>query len=113
MESDITMAGKSFSHATHAPRPATARGCGAAPTPETVAVSASAKLKKRWQLSGVAYRDGSSVLILRDRVEDTSRRINGDVDLDGWKVRDSGPDYAVFAQKGEEVRLVLNEDIGH
>jgi hypothetical protein len=53
------------------------------------------------------------VLILRDRVEDTSRRINGDVDLDGWKVRDSGPDYAVFAQNGEEVRLVLNEDIGH
>jgi chromosome partitioning protein len=76
-----------------------------------VVVSAGKKLKDKWQLSGVAHRGGSSVLILRDRVENTSRRISDDVDLDGWIVRDFGPDYAVFAQNGEEVRLVLNEDI--
>lgn len=76
-----------------------------------VAVSAGDRLKDKWQLSGVARRDGSSVLILRDRVENTSRRIDNNVGLDGWTVRESGPDYAVFAQNGEEVRLVLNEDI--
>jgi chromosome partitioning protein len=76
-------------------------------------VSAGAELKQKWQLSGVAHRDGSSVLILQDRFEHTTRRINEDVDLDGWIVRDSGPDFAVFTQNGEEVRLVLGGDIGH
>jgi hypothetical protein len=80
---------------------------------QSLPVSAGSRLKKRWQLSGIAHRDGSSVLILRDRIEHTSRRINDDVDLDGWIVRDTGPDYALFARNGEEVRLVLNEDIGH
>ena len=78
---------------------------------KSMEVSAGKKLKDKWQLSGVAHRDGSSVLILRDRVENTSRRIHDDVDLDGWIVRDFGSDYAVFAQNGEEVRLVLNEHI--
>jgi chromosome partitioning protein len=80
---------------------------------QSLPVSAGSRLKKRWQLSGIAHRDGSSVLILRDRIEHTSRRINDDVDLDGWIVRDTGLDYALFARNGEEVRLVLNEDIGH
>jgi len=80
---------------------------------KSLVVSASAKLKQKWQLSGVAYGEGSSVLILRDRFEHNTRRINENADLDGWIVKDSGPDYAVFAQNGEEVRLVLNEDIGH
>jgi chromosome partitioning protein len=78
---------------------------------KSMAVSAGKKLKDKWQLSGVVHRSGSSVLVLRDRVENTSRRINDDVDLDGWIVRDFGPDYAVFVQDGEEVRLALNEDI--
>jgi len=80
---------------------------------QSLPVSAGSRLKKRWQLSGIAHRDGSSVLILRDRIEHTSRRINDDVDLDGWIVRDTGSDYALFARNGEEVRLVLNEDIGN
>ena len=80
--------------------------------PEKVmAVSAGQKLKDKWQLSGVTQWGGSSVLILRDRIENTSRRINEDVDLDGWIVRGLGPDYAVFAQNGEEVRLILDEHI--
>jgi len=70
-------------------------------------------LRNRWQLRGVAQRSESGVLILRDRVEDTSRRISDDADLDGWVVQDFGADYAVFAQDGEEVRLVLNEEIVH
>jgi len=75
-------------------------------------VSAGLRLKERWQLSGIAHWDGSSELILRDRIEDSSRQINNDVDLDGWVVRNSGPDFAVLTRNGEEVRLVLNEDIG-
>lgn len=73
---------------------------------KSLAVSASAKLKQKWQLSGVAHGEGSSMLILQDRFEHTTRRINESVGLDGWIVSDSGPDYAVFAQNGEEVRLV-------
>ena len=80
---------------------------------KSLALSAGARFKQKWQLSGVAHWDGPSVVILQDRIDYTTRRINGDVDLNGWIVRDSGPDYAVFAQNGEEVRLVLNEDIGH
>jgi chromosome partitioning protein len=82
-------------------------------TKESLVVSAGEELRDKWQLSGVAHRGGSSVLILRDRLEQSSRRINDDADLDGWIVKEFGPDYAVFAQNGKEVRLVLNEDIGH
>jgi chromosome partitioning protein len=78
---------------------------------KSLAVSASAKLKQKWQLSGVAHGEGSSVLILEDRFEHTTRLINESVGLDGWIVSDSGPAYAVFSQNGEEVRLVLNEVI--
>jgi chromosome partitioning protein len=82
-------------------------------TERSLPVSAALRLKERWQLSGIARWDGSSELILRDRIENTFQRINDDVDLDGWVVRNTGPDFAVFARNGEEVRLVLNEDIGH
>jgi len=78
-----------------------------------VTASAAEELKEKWSLSGVAYQADASVLILRDRVEETFRRIRNSADLDGWSVKDSGPDYAVFARDGEEVRLVLNEDFGH
>lgn len=78
---------------------------------ESKAVSAAEKLKDKWRLSGVAYLGGSGVLILRDRLDNTSRRISEDSDLDGWIVQDLGSDYAVFAQNGEEVRLLLNEPV--
>lgn len=80
---------------------------------ESMAVSASERLRDKWQLNGIARGGSSDVLIFRDRVENTSRRISGDVELDGWVVRDFGPDYAVFTQNGEEVRLVLTEDTAH
>ena len=37
-------------------------------------------------------------------------RLSGGSDLDGWAVKESGPDYAVLVQGADEVRLVLNED---
>jgi hypothetical protein len=80
---------------------------------KSAAGGAGEMLRDRWQLSGIAYQDGSSVIILRDRVEQTSRRISDDADLDGWMVRDLGRDYVLFAQNGEEVRLALNDTIEH
>lgn len=76
-------------------------------TEQSLMVGAGEELRNKWQLSGVTYWDDSSVLILRDRVENTSQRISDDADLDGWIVQDFGTDYAVFAQNGEEVRLVV------
>jgi hypothetical protein len=76
-------------------------------TEQSLVVGAGEELRDKWQLNGLTYWGDSSVLILRDRVEDTSRRISDDADLDGWIVQDFGPDYAVFAQNGEEVRLNL------
>jgi hypothetical protein len=37
-------------------------------------------------------------------------RLSGDKDLDGWAVKESGPNYAVLVQGEDEVRLVLNDD---
>ena len=76
-------------------------------TEQSLMVGAGEELRNKWQLSGVTYWDDSSVLILRDRVENTSQRISDDADLDGWIVQDFGTDYAVFAQNGEEIRLVV------
>ena len=74
-------------------------------------VSARDQLRQKWELSGVVQWEGSSVLILSDRYDHSTRKISTDAGLDGWSVRDSGPDYAVFAQNGEEVRLVLHESV--
>ena len=79
-------------------------------TPEEPStVSARDKLKRRWELSGVAQWDGSSLLILSDRHDNSTRRISKGVDLDGWIITDTGPDYAIFARSGEEVRLALQK----
>lgn len=72
-------------------------------------VTARDELKRKWELSGIVQWNGSSLLILNDRVDRTTRRIGEGVELDGWTVTDTGPDYAVFAQNGEEVRLALQE----
>jgi hypothetical protein len=48
--------------------------------------------------------------MLSDREEQRTVRLSGGRDLDGWAVKESGPDYAVLVQGADEVRLVLNED---
>lgn len=78
---------------------------------EKVTVSASEELRRKWQLSGVAKFGDASVVILSDRRAKTIRRIGAKDDLDGWTVTDAGANYAVFSQQGEEVRLVLNEEV--
>ena len=70
-------------------------------------VNAGDELKRKWELSGIVQWGGSSVLMLYDRYDFTTRRVGAGVDLDGWIVTDTGPDYAVFARNGEEVRLGL------
>lgn len=63
--------------------------------------------KQKWRLSGTTQWDGSSILMLSDRYDHTSHRVSADANLDGWIITDAESDYAVFAQNGEEVRLVL------
>jgi chromosome partitioning protein len=76
---------------------------------ETVLADASDELRQKWQLSGIARVGGSSVMIVSDREGKSIRRIGAKDSLDGWTVKDTGEDYAVFSQDGEEVRLVLND----
>ena len=48
--------------------------------------------------------------MLNDREEEATVRLSSDGNLDGWKVKDAGPNYAVLVQGDDEVRLFLNED---
>jgi len=77
---------------------------------ESVMVDAGDKLRQKWQLSGIVKTGGTSVMILSDRHDKSTRRVSAKDDLDGWTVMDAGSNYAVFSQEGEEVRLVLNEE---
>jgi len=76
---------------------------------ESSTVSARDELQQKWELSGIVQWDGPSLLILNDRDDHTTRRISSGADLDGWVITETGPDYAVFVQDGEEVRLALQE----
>jgi chromosome partitioning protein len=77
---------------------------------ESPTVSARDALRQKWELSGIVQWDGPSVLILNDRDDHTTRRISSGADLDGWVITETGPNYAVFAQNGEKVRLALQEN---
>ena len=94
------------------------RGVAAEPLQQPMVVaepaqqpSAGEALQERWQLTGVVSANGIDVLMLSDHEEQTTVRLSGDTDLDGWAVKESGPNYAVLVQGEDEVRLVLNEDV--
>jgi hypothetical protein len=76
---------------------------------ESPMVNGGDKLIGKWRLSGVAKVDGSSVLILSDRRDKTTRWVSVDDDIDGWTVTAAGTNYGVFARNGREARLDLNE----
>jgi len=76
---------------------------------ESVMGDAGDQLRQKWRLSGIARIGGASVMILSGRHDKTIRRVRAKDDFDGWTVMDAGSNYAVFSQKGEEVRLELNE----
>jgi chromosome partitioning protein len=78
--------------------------------PEPPAVSPGEALRQRWELTGVARASDVNVLMLSDRQDHTTVRLTDDNDLDGWVVKESGPDFAVLGYEGDEVRLLLNED---
>ena len=80
------------------------------PQDESQIVHAGDELKQKWQLSGIATVDGTSTLILSDRSDNTTQYVSAGVDLDGWTIMDSGSNYAIFAQNGEQVRLDLDEE---
>ena len=73
--------------------------------------SAADSLQERWQLTGVVSANGANVVMLSNREEHKTVRLSGDSDLDGWAVKESGPNFAVLVQGEDEVRLVLNEDL--
>ena len=88
---------------------ATVNDVSAASDP-TMAASASEELRRKWHLDGIARIGDSSVVIVSDRQGQNTRRIRTGDELEGWTVADSGANFAVFSQEGEEVRLVLNDE---
>ena len=76
---------------------------------EPVPASSGEALQERWQLTGVVSANGARVLILNDRQNQETVRVDSDGELDGWAVQESGPNYAVLVQGSDEVRMVLNQ----
>jgi chromosome partitioning protein len=71
--------------------------------------SAADALRGRWQLTGVVSANGERVLVLNDLREAATVRLQSDGSLDGWSVKDAGPDYAVLVQGEDEVHLALHQ----
>jgi chromosome partitioning protein len=80
------------------------------PVEESAQESAAEALRDRWQLTGVVSANGVRVLILNDRHENATVRLQFDGILEGWSVKDAGRDYAVLVQGEDEVRFALNQD---
>ena len=76
-------------------------------------LSAGEAMQERWQLTGVVSANGSRVLILSDRHEDVTVRLRSEDQIDGWTVKDAGPNYAVLGQGEDEVRFVLSQTSTH
>ena len=76
---------------------------------EPVPASSGEALQERWQLTGVVSANGARVLILNDRQNQETVRVDSDGELDGWAVQESGPNYAVLVQGSDQVRMVLNQ----
>ena len=76
---------------------------------EPVPASSGEALQERWQLTGVVSANGARVLILNDRQSQETVRVDSDGELDGWAVKESGPNYAVLVQGSDSVRMVLNQ----
>lgn len=76
---------------------------------QPVPVSPGEALQERWQLTGVVSANGARVLILNDRHKQETVRLKSDGELNGWAVKESGPNYAVLVQGSDKVRMVLNQ----
>jgi len=77
------------------------------PQPEPPAVPVGDKVRAKWQLSGIAKIGKSSVVILRDRGDNSTRQVIAGDNVDGWTISEAGTDYAVLTRDGEQVRLEL------
>jgi len=66
-------------------------------------------MREKWQLSGIARAGETNVVLLMDRSDLSTRRAVSNMDIDGWRVAETGSDYAVLRHGAEEVRLQLNE----
>jgi hypothetical protein len=66
-------------------------------------------LRQKWRLSGVAQSGGAHVVLLIDPSDSSTRTVTAGIDLDGWRLKDAGRDFAILAKNGEEVRLQLSK----
>ena len=80
------------------------------PAKESSKIEAGAELEQEWQLNGIVQVNGRSVLLLNNRHDNDSRRLESGGDLDGWNVVDMGSNFAVFTQNGKEARLVFDAE---
>ena len=78
---------------------------------EPVPDAAADALRDRWQLMGVVSANGERILVLNDRYEEATVRLQSDGSLDGWSIKDVGANYAVLVQGEDEVHFALNPDI--
>jgi chromosome partitioning protein len=111
---DVTPAAEAFRSTSVAPIDRTASI--SVPEASTGAVDQANKnqpvvdsLGDRWQLTGVVRANGESILVLASRQDEHTVNLVPGGELDGWVVTESGPDFAILAQNGEEVRLQLVE----
>ena len=93
------------------PAPAATAEVDVTPAGEAVepALSPGEEVKQRWQLSGIAQAGDASVVILKDRNDQTTHQVITGAEIDGWVMAEAGRDFAVLTQDGERVRLDLNE----
>jgi chromosome partitioning protein len=72
--------------------------------------NASLVLRDKWQVSGIVHAGKSSVLLVKERNGSETHQVGVNGEFDGWTVTQMGEDFAVLAQNGEEVRLLLSEE---
>lgn len=65
------------------------------------------ELTRNWRLSGVARVEGEYVALITDSTGSITRRVSSSGRVDGWRLIDAGPGYAVVENDGEEVRLEI------
>ncbi|MCO4810597.1 MAG: ParA family protein [Gammaproteobacteria bacterium] len=90
--------------------PASLEPANPVPAKESSKIEAGAELEQEWQLNGIVQVNGRSVLLLNNRHDNDSRRLESGGDLDGWNVVDMGSNFAVFTQNGKEARLVFDAE---
>jgi hypothetical protein len=66
-------------------------------------------LGNEWRLGGVATQsNGDHIVILFNSLDATTRALSLGKEIDGWRVKEAGQDFAVLAKNNKEVRLKID-----